>query len=185
MKSNERKFFERSHPSHWFQVADELHESLLLLYNENKAIIGYGNILYPAISKAYFLLAGYSLENLIKAILIVENPTLISENRMNKALLKHDLFELYANSRKIRTNKQERNLLSILSEATPYWSRYPVPLNASKIKEEKYLTDKIHLHYISLFEKSRKRLYNMTKNGYIGSNGERMPGWSTTIFDSA
>jgi len=184
MKNKNQIFFEKSHPSHWNQVADELYYSLVFLYkNRNSSLVHFTDkfenvdIWYPTISKAYMLLAGYSLENLIKSLLIVEYPELIDDNKLNKKLLKHDLNELFIMSKKIRTSKEEKELLSILSEATPYWGRYPIPRHSSQIKDEVYLTEDLHQCFHKLYNRTKQNLYKLTKNGYIGKNGQLIGGW--------
>lgn len=173
---------ERSHPSSWFQVANELHDSLLVLYNSREDFqIEHGGIMYSANSKAYMLLAAYSLENLIKSILVVETPDLIKNHKINNELLKHDLCRLYKRSQKIKTNAGERRMLAILSKASVSWGRYPIPRHFEGIEDEIYLTDKLHKDYMTLFNKSRTRLYNMTKKGFMGIDGKQIPGWLTNV----
>ncbi len=181
MKSKEQEFFERSHPAFWYQVSDELFESLILLHSKNIAYIEYEKHFYPIISKAYFLLAGYCLENIIKSLLIVENPELIDNGKLNKKLLNHDLKDLFAMSKKIRANKYEIELLKILSEATPYWGRYPIPRRFDQLLPEIYLDDNIHRCFVKLFSRSRKKLYMLTKDGYIGKEAKKIPGWKTVV----
>lgn len=190
MKSKKQIFFEKSHPSFWNQVADELYDSLIALYEKrDSSLINSTNkfdknidILYPTVSKAYMLLAGYCLENLIKSLLIVGNPELIADDKLDKKLLKHDLKALFAMSKKIRTSEKEKELLSILSEATPYWGRYPIPRHSSQIKEEVYLTEDLHHCFDKLFNRTKQNLYELTKDGYRGKNGKLIEGWTTKAY---
>jgi hypothetical protein len=190
MKSLEQEFLKKSHPVYWYQVADELYDSLIFLYSENHSIINYNdhvnpdnNIVYPVISKSYFLLAGYCLENIIKALLLVENPDFIGNGKMNKKLLSHDLVYLFKMSKKIRVSKSEKELLAILSEATPYWGRYPIPRTSDKIKEEVFLDPDIHDCFMYLFKRVTSKLYHITKDGFIGLEGRQISGWDTNFVD--
>ena len=154
MEKNVETYIENSHPSNWFVVADELNHSAIVLYKDRNQSITErtdkdGNLLIkkPTSSKAYFLVAGFSIENLIKGILITNNSKLIEpEGKISNSISKgHNLTALSQKLKSITLSPKEKELISIFSEAIPNWSRYPIPKTFQKLENEIALTTEIHL----------------------------------------
>jgi hypothetical protein len=83
---------------------------------------------------SYFLLAGLSLENLAKGILIGRNPNIVSNGKLNLKMLAgssngHHLPNL-AGQVGILLSEEERNILPRLKECI-VWGKYPIHLTAS------------------------------------------------------
>jgi hypothetical protein len=78
----------------------------------------------PNFDGAYLLLA-YTIENLLKGLLIAQKKEHISESKLPKNLRSHDLWELYKMSG-AKTELQERTLRS-LTYMSVWRGRYPAP----------------------------------------------------------
>ena len=74
-------------------------------------------------------------------------------------------------------------MIKILTEAIPYWSRYPIPKNWQQIKDEIILTEKHHLTYNELYHKLRKKIYFETRFGWKGPNEEMQGEWYCSEYD--
>jgi hypothetical protein len=74
MKNSPEKYEQLGHPIEWVQYANELFDSSKILYKErNNSILqkidSNGTVIIEksGISRSYFLLIGFSIENLMKA----------------------------------------------------------------------------------------------------------------------
>src|SRR6266496_230466 len=88
----------------------------------------------------FLMLAGFALENLFKAHIVLTHPELFQKRGSPKTessgatsrrdlpdfLLSHNLVTLAAKT-PIRLSKVEKNLLRHLTAAAVWWGRYPVP----------------------------------------------------------
>lgn len=83
----------------------------------------------PLIDHVYFLLIGYCLEDMIKGILVYENPTLVSGGKLARSIKHHDLGDL-ARRIKIELSEEEKQLLDFLTPNIEWYSKYPIPANA-------------------------------------------------------
>lgn len=190
MKKSETKYIEKSHPSEWFLIADELQHSAIALFDtRNNSIMeqrnSVGETLFqkPTISRAYFLLAGFSLENLIKGLLITENSSLIKDGKIDKSISSgHNILNLAKKLNCITLTPIEIELLEILSEALPYWSRYPIPKTYNHLAEEVAVNNNIHNTYIELFEKLKRNLIELSSTDWTDPSG-KITSWSTKSFN--
>jgi hypothetical protein len=86
------------------------------------------------INSIYKYLAGITIENLLKGIIIADHPTLISKDKISDSIGKHDPWTRHAD--KLQTvkkllNKEERKLLKILESYVLWKGRYPIALTAN------------------------------------------------------
>jgi hypothetical protein len=84
----------------------------------------------------FFLLAAFSLENLLKGVALSRDPALIGIDKRGHYTLKgilrsHDLVEL---SRIVGLvlSREELMFCRLAGEASVYWGRYPVPCSSSE-----------------------------------------------------
>ena len=170
MKNSPEKYEELGHPFEWIQYANELFDSSEILYKEKDnslltKVSSTGEVIIEksGISRSYFLLIGFSVENLLKAYLISRNPNYLKEGKIDSSISSnHNLFEL---SKKLKTfvfSTQEIELLKTLSEGIPYWSRYPIPKRFENITKEKVLTENIRTVFNNLFERIVLDVYKYT-----------------------
>lgn len=184
MDKTVNKYHEKSHPSEWYVVADELRHSVNVLFKDRsitETIDVDGKVLLqkPTISKGYFLLAGFAIENLIKGLLITENVDLKKDGKINNSISQgHNLKSLAIKLKSIELNDLESELLDILSEAIPYWARYPVPKIYQKLSSEVPVSKITHDTFSGLFNKLKSELIKLSTSKWIDPNGKETS-WST------
>jgi hypothetical protein len=92
-----------------------------------------------SLMSVYFMLMGYSLENLLKAILMIQHPEYFKPNQKLIDLRTHDLVDLCRRC-KIKLLKEEANLLRELTVFIEWKGKYPIALLSKemwgKIKED-------------------------------------------------
>ncbi|MEC9199873.1 MAG: hypothetical protein VX974_19890 [Pseudomonadota bacterium] len=172
-----KKFTENAAPENWFSYAIELTEAANELFKRlgSKLVVTIDtrsetSDLRPLVSRPALLLYGQAVENLIKAILISENPLYLEGGKLSKQIQGHDLNRL---SNRIRTydwTSDERELLNFLSDIVPYSGRYPVPRAADAIKAECYISFEIHSACNALIEKLSLELYRLNFDGISAPN---------------
>jgi len=94
------EFEEYANPHAWFLVANELHEQAKFLKNSNTSQISRIDYKQHEVSswntsnRTTFLLAGFALENILKAYLVYENPQFIKNGFLTKVIKTHKLTKL-------------------------------------------------------------------------------------------
>lgn len=169
-------FTENGSPDNWLKYAEELNRVVELLWNEKEDFIldideDRNTKRRPAISRMYMLSCGLSIENLLKAFVVAIDPSVINTGVLDKKLKEHDLVKLSKFCEGINFEETEVELLKILSEAIPYWGRYPIPLHFQSIKKEKVVGENIDKVYKQLFNKIFQATYYKIKDGWDAGNG--------------
>jgi len=78
------------------------------------------------LKEIYYLLLGYSIENLAKAIIMIKHPGNLTEEGLTK-INKHETYDLL-NENGITEFREYGAILKVLAEYTKWKGRYPVPL---------------------------------------------------------
>jgi len=78
------------------------------------------------LKEIYYLLLGYSIENLVKAIIMINHPEYLTKTGLFK-IDKHETYDLL-NENGITEFREYDDILKILAEYTKWKGRYPVPL---------------------------------------------------------
>ena len=81
----------------------------------------------------YFLLMGYSIENLLKGILLSQKPELFDTQKM-RGFNHHDLIRL-CNEVGVELQTDEQEWLKKLTEYIEWQGKYPIPLRRDKDKD--------------------------------------------------
>ncbi|NCQ23422.1 MAG: hypothetical protein COW54_09600 [Rhodobacteraceae bacterium CG17_big_fil_post_rev_8_21_14_2_50_63_15] len=188
-----KQFIERAAPEFWYTYAKELADTADEIYKKLKDTwIAYSitnddgeNVTYrrPLVSRPVLLMHGLSFENLIKGLLISEEPTLLNGGKLSKHLLGHDLVKLAGRLRTVQLNSEQRNLLALLSDVVPYHGRYPVPRAAQDLKPEKYISEDIHQACKALFGRLELQLYQLNFEGIDAPEGVRFSNLRLTHRD--
>jgi hypothetical protein len=183
MTDTEKQFIEQAAPEFWYSYARELADTAEEIFKKSKDqwiaySIGHadgGSEIYgrPLVSRPVLLLHGLSFENLIKGLLISEEPKLLNGGKLGKHLLGHALVKLTDRLRTVQLNSEERNLLAMLSDVVPYHGRYPVPKAAQDLKPERYISDDIHQACRVLFDHLELQLYRLNYKGIDAPEGVR------------
>jgi hypothetical protein len=194
MGNSEKQFVEKAAPEYWYTYAQELADTAEEIYRKSKDqyiayIHYYGDgskktHRRPAISRPVLLMYGLSLENLIKGLLISEEPTLLEGGKLSKHLLGHDLVKLAVRFKSLKLDAKEWDLLALLSDVVPYHGRYPVPRNAEDVKPEKYINEDVFAACRELFRRLEMQLYRLNFEGIDAPEGVRFPNLRLTHLDA-
>lgn len=166
-------------PHAWYLVMESLHDQAVFLY-ENAA----GNTMMHQTDaddrlirtidlshKSVFLLAGFALENAIKAFLVYENPQWISNGRLSGNLKSHDLQKLEKQSSLIPHRGRRGQILRAFQDGLESWARYPCSLVMEDTRDEAVLTLSLWLSYRRLIRTYERRLRELMENTWKGPNG--------------
>ena len=80
------------------------------------------------------MLAGFAIEALLKGIMIADNPSTVSDGRLPKWLLTHELAGLMKRA-EVPLTEDEAELIRRLAEAVQWRGRYPVPRHAEALPD--------------------------------------------------
>lgn len=159
-------------------VADNLFEQSISLHNRihlgkttqrdrTGAVLGE----WPSSSRSTFLLAGFALENAIKAFLVYENPGWISNGVLARQLRSHKLVELSQKSSRIPWPKRGPEILSHFEHGLESWARYPCALTACETEAEQNLPPALWSSYLGLMRAYGKALMILLQQGWSGPHG--------------
>lgn len=176
-----KEFTRRALPENWLDYAYELRDASNLIWN-NASDVGAmytdDNTYYPKpyYSRSSILLYALAIENLIKGILISENPKLIEGGKISSTISSgHDLIRITKKIKSIEFSKDDQNVLAILSEAIPDWGKYPIPKHHNNVKDEENYTDNQRNRLKKLFNKLENSLLELNKDGSQEVNGVTFP----------
>jgi hypothetical protein len=176
-----------SAPIAWLDYSEELKEIAELIFSSSSSEINR----YPEnknglrLERGYFLNYGFSIENILKGLLISENNSYVSNGKLSTDISSnHNLIGLIDEIDSISFNKNERKLLSILSDAIPYWGRYPIPKKFTKVSTKFELTEKVNQDLNDLWFKIGRQLYSNIKFGWTGPNGIETGPYISSTFES-
>jgi hypothetical protein len=159
-------------------VADNLYEQSIALYRRFRSgkttqMDGKGAVLgeWPSSSRSTFLLAGFALENAIKAFLVYEHPQWVSNGVLARPLRSHELVALSEKSSIISWQKRGPPILSRFEHGLESWARYPCALNATETEAEQNLSPALWAGYLGLMRAYGKQLMALLQQGWHGPHG--------------
>jgi hypothetical protein len=172
------EFAQAAHPHSWLLVADNLYEQSIALYDRFPSgrityQDGSGTVLgeWPRSSRSTFLLAGFALENAIKAFLVYEHPQWVSNGVLARSLRSHDLVTLSEKSSIIPWQRRGPGILSRFQHGLESWARYPCALNANETNAEQNLSPALWAGYLRLMYAYGKELMLLLQHGWDGPHG--------------
>lgn len=173
-------------PPEWAGYADELKAAADLLWcQQGDSLVvssdGHTKISRrPLISRAYILLAGFALENLLRGLIVAHDPIHVRGGKLSKQLRSHRLSGLAVQAR-LQLTRAEAHFCDLAEEALVYWARYPIPLRAEDLRREQAASEAHHRAFERLFARARKSLYRKVKGGWESGEGYRL----VSHYDSA
>ena len=188
-RQNDINIFVRdASPGEWRSLAGEFRDSAELLWNDRsnglrgvlaqrtEAVDGELRVVNEtkkiySVSRSYFLLAGFALENLLKGFIVALDPTLITDGKLNPQLKTHKLTTLVDKIEELELTESELRFCSVAEKAIPYWGRYPVPLSFNNLVPEVGLTAELRNGFLSLFDRLDEKLYMEIRDGWNPGNG--------------
>ncbi len=108
----------------------------------------------------YFMLSSFALENLLKARIVEKRRSALadalgSSSKLPGILKTHDLYKLMRDAGLDEVAKEEESLLYRLTESAKWYGRYPVPIDAPKLRP---------------FQKSAHEDFEISLRGYSSSD---------------
>jgi len=168
------EFEEIANPHSWFLVASELHEQAKLLRDGTTSKISRRNFPCSTIktwnssNRTVILLAGFALENIIKAYLIYEHPNYVRNGLLSNNIKTHKLTKLAKGSSLLPYQSQGSNTLKYFEEGLESWARYPCGLNWAQTKEQNILSKKVWKNYLWLMRAYESRFRKLVLKGWKG-----------------
>jgi len=171
MNDKIKEYILNANPIQWVEYSEELRDSSELIWKESKrtkVVLSFPKRLdKPGLSRPYFLNIGFSLENLIKGLLVSENPKYLKDGKISS----------------LTFDKAEFDFLKIISKAIPNWSRYPIPKRWEIENTEEIISENIRQQFLSLWDKIGFKIYELTKDSWNGPNGVELVGWRSSYFE--
>lgn len=181
-KNKIKKYIVKGLPENWYDYAFELKDAAEELWKRHSnRIVAYntqddGFYIRGLYSRTYFLLLGLAIENLIKGILISENPKLIENGRISSEISSgHNLVKLSKKIISIQFTLNEMEIFEILSDVIPYWGKYPIPKNFTQLKDEKFMDKDWFKKLLKIYYILEEHLLKLNFNGIDGPNGIYFP----------
>jgi hypothetical protein len=188
MNDKIKEYILNANPIQWVEYSEELRDSSELIWQESKRAKVHLN--FPkrldkiGLSRPYFLNIGFSLENLIKGLLVSETPEYLKDGKISTEISSgHNLDNLAKKSSSLTFDKKEFDFLKILSKAIPNWSRYPIPKRWEIENTEEIISDDIRQQFLSLWDKIGFKIYELTKDSWNGPNGVELRSWRSSYFE--
>lgn len=167
------EFVYKGNPNEWFEVSDELNASVEILLKSNSLHYlktdTWNEIPIKKVmnSRALFLLMGFSIENLIKGIIVFDKPENINTGILGNEIKTHNLTKLLEKIPELEFCQDELTFIQTITEAIPDWGRYPSPLKFQDIRDEVLYVDEINVIYKSVRNKLRENLIDKLKIGWV------------------
>lgn len=168
------QFEEYGNPHAWFLVASELHEQAKLLKSSNQSQISRidcaqnSNSSWNTSNRSTFLLAGFALENILKAYLVYEYPQFIKGGFLANGIKTHKLTKLARKSTLVPYKLRSINTLKYFEDGLESWARYPCGLNWAQTKEQELLKEKMWKNYLWLMKSYEVRFKKLIAKEWKG-----------------
>lgn len=176
-------------PAEWLVHSDELRNAAELLWAQSSdvRVLSISDVLEEngtihqimsdtgAFPKTYVLLAGLSLENALKGLLVATQQAVVLDGRLPRLLDTHALTILAARVPDLELQSDEHLLLDLLEEALPYWARYPVPKHWRQLSKEELREFPISFRstFLAMQRRLCQRLYDHVRGGWSPRGGIR------------
>ena len=167
-----------ANPHSWLLTADNLFgqaslirrqsgNSIIQLKNADGSILG----MWDQTTKSVFLLGGFAIENMLKGFLVFENPNWVSNGRLHKPLLSHDLLKLEKTSQSVPYKGRSNRILKTFGGGLESWARYPCGTTLNGTRSEPGLSEELWQKYHKLMRSYARRLRYKLQQGWIGPHG--------------
>lgn len=193
-RNNEIAIFVRdAKPNEWRSLANELRDAAEVLWQDKgnglRAEINQWTEIVDgklvtrketrelySISRPFVLLAGFAIENMLKAFLVESDPSLILAGELHPTLKSHDLEQLITRLPELELSKEELEFCRIATSAIPYWGRYPIPTAFNRVVPEIGMTQEYYQVFNHLFDRLDSMLYDRIRDGWErGTDHESLP----------
>ena len=171
-------FANLANPHSWVVCGDNLFEQSVSLHRrKGQAYVALRQessvyLRWDAVDKSMFLLAGFALENIIKAYLVYEFPHFVADGKLHRKLRSHDLVYLKNLSTIIPQPVRSEPILRTFSEGIDSWSRYPCALTAQRTTQQRWFTPELWERYTALMRRYGVHLKGVLSRPWNGPHGQ-------------
>lgn len=179
--NNKQIFVRDAMSGSWLEYAEELRDSSEILWNQHEnamrveweqSLNDKGTIKKVSlISRTYILLAGFAIENLVKGILVLQDPSHINNGKLSRKLKSHNLIKLISNIDDLALDPAEYEICKRMQEAIPYWGRYPIPLEYNGVLPEIAVDNNFRKTFLKLHERLGQKIYREIRDGWKSGVG--------------
>jgi hypothetical protein len=180
-----QEFVKDASPAQWLQYAEELRDSAELIWshedeslrvrvetNAERCAVG-GPFRVSGVSRTYLLLAGFALENVLKGLLVLEDPRHINTGALSRELRSHNIEVLASKVQGLTLAEDEDQFCALVTAVIPYWGRYPIPLDKNRIMPEVGMAEARRHLFLGLFGRLAHRLYWSVRDGWDSGVGPK------------
>ncbi len=180
-----QEFVRDASPAQWLQYTEELRDNAELIWshedeslrvgvvtNAERCAVG-GPFRVSGVSRTYLLLAGFALENVLKGLLVLEDPRHINTGALSRKLTSHNIKGLASKVRNLTLSADEHQFCALVTAVIPYWGRYPIPLDKNRIMPEVGMTETRRHLFLALFGRLAHRLYWSVRDGWDSGVGPK------------
>jgi len=180
-RNRKQMFVLNAMPSGWQEYADELKDAAEHLWqNKQYGIrvtldmgLNGGTDLRQnnTVSRTYILLSGFAIENLLKGLMVAQEPSHIASGAISGELKSHNLLYLASKINGLMLSPEEKAICTIAQDAIPYWGRYPVPLKFTDVHPETAASEEYRSTFLSLHSKLGRLIHNRVRDGWDSGVG--------------
>jgi hypothetical protein len=177
-----QEFVRDGSPSSWLEYGEELRDAAEILWRAEEEgvrvdvrldfehIVKQSEVV-SAISRPYLLLAGFSLENILKGLVVVREPRHITGGVLSNELKTHDVRALCGKIPGLILSIDEEKFCRQVTDAIPYWGRYPIPLEQNRLMPSVGVTALSRQTFLDLFDRLARELYWAIRDGWKSGIG--------------
>jgi hypothetical protein len=180
-----QEFVRDASPGQWLEYAEELRDNAELIWSHedeslrlrvvaNAEPYAVGDpFRVSGVSRTYLLLAGFALENVLKGLIVLDDPCHINTGVLSRELKSHNIEVLASKARNLILSEDENEFCSLVTAVIPYWGRYPIPLDKNRIMPEVGMTEARRHLFLGLFDRLAHRLYWAVRDGWDSGVGPK------------
>lgn len=180
-----QEFVKNASPEQWLEYAKELCDNAELIWKHEGESLRVGvatkaerhpvgdPFRVSGVSRTYLLLAGFALENVLKGLLVLDDPCHISTGVLSRELKSHNIQVLASKVRDLILSEDESEFCALVTGAIPYWGRYTIPLDKNRIMPEIGMTEARRHVFLGLFDRLARRLYWAVRDGWDSGVGPK------------
>lgn len=173
-------FIRAACPTEWASSAEELASAAVALFRAgaDAIVLRYDTerdlLRKSAHSRSALLLAAFSIENGLKALLVAADPSHVNTGVLSKSLTRHDLPALARDVSDFTWDEADLALLALLSRALPAWGRYPIAKSMAGDRAEVVFDEIAARRFWRLHRRLTRTLYSRVHAGWDSGVGVRL-----------
>jgi len=119
----------------------------------HKAGSPFSSTYQPTIDHVYFLTIGYCLENMMKGIIIFQDPDHVANGKLSRQVKSHDLARL-AKLTGVIFSDDEQRFFDFITPSIKWYGKYPIPTKAEdSIGSSNHSIEEVRKHFLNIYRK--------------------------------